>query len=365
MIGKLLAALAVGLCLLVSSAFLVYAQVPAKSLEVAKTTPVENASADLFMTPIHCDSTGNIYFRKYLPTGGLQVPVVRISADGRQTLEFSIASVPGFQGGDTEGFAVGLSGDVVLAVSGEGPNQPTRFAEGYLIRFDGTGALDSIVNLGAAYPLQVALFPNGNLLVSGTKDVHLYGRTQPSVQVGFTELLNSAGAVIKTISLPRDVRPPRLGDPDFQNYEGQFPSEMTLGDAVVGNDGNAYLMRHMMPPIVYVISSDGSLLRMLRLEPPRSNARFASAIQYSPQDGGELAVAFDAKSAGGASAATRIFSIYNAETGQKLANYPATQGVGAALACYTPKGFTFIGWTMQHELALKLVEPAERLPSTN
>jgi hypothetical protein len=324
--------------------------IPRSQLRITGTTVVQGMMAKPTLGPLRCDRQGNVYLRFYAMGAVLGAPVVRISADGEAKQEFSLASVPGFQQASVDAFAVAPDGEVGLAVWGP------KVDDGNILMFktDGTSDSDATINMGPKSTFQMAVFSNGNLLVSGTKGVKLYGRREPSVSAPFNEVLNDAGDVLKDIALPGDYAPPKPSDPAFEKSLKVQPAEITLGDAISGTDGNVYLTRHFGDPTVYVIASDGSLVKKLRLDPPVSGAQSHGGIHFSSE--GRLAMEFtvvDKES----HVSTRVISVYSAETGERLADYETPREVGSGFACYTPNGFTFLGSNEQHQLVINQVRP--------
>lgn len=325
--------------------------VPRLQLRVTNVTVVQGMQAKSTWSPLRCDREGNVYLRFYDMAAIRQAPVVRISSDGEDKQEFSLASVPGSQQAEIETFAVAPDGEVGLAVWGP------KVDDGKILMFksDGTFDSDATIKMGPRNTFQMAIFSNGNLLVSGTKEVGLYGKDQPPISAPFTEVLNDAGDLIKEFTLRGDYESPKPSDPVFEKSLRMQPTEITLGDAVAGADGNVYLTRHFGDPTVYVIAPDGSVVRKLRLV-PASKAQSYSGIHFSSEGGGQLAVQFSMAETGSNTSASLI-STYSAETGQRLMDYEVPHGVGTALACYNSNGFTFVGSNEQHQLAIKEVKP--------
>lgn len=335
-------------------AFGVYARaqspVPESNLRVVDTLPVQGMSPGSTMGTVRCDAEGNAYLRFYNPAALFQAPVVRISADGEGKQQFSLGSVPGFDQAQITSFAIGPNGDVALATLG---GKDANHANIFMFKADGTPDADATIKLGAVNIFQMAIFSNGNLLLSGTREAKLYGKNEPSVSVPFTKVLDDAGEVVKELELPGDYSPPKPSDKTFQKSVGMQPAAITLGDVVAGTDGNVYLTRHYGSPAVYVIAADGSLLRKLTLVPPESSTSLGG-LHYSATGGGQLAMAFLAKHG---DQRVRMISVYSASSGKRLADYLAPREVGSGLACYTPNGLTFIGVTGQGQFAMKEVRP--------
>ncbi len=109
-------------------------------------------------------------------------------------------------------------------------------------------------------------------------------------------------------------------------------------------------------------------MRTLKLIPPSPTASQGGGLHYSDVGGGQLAIVYQTfeesavpKGQGRERPPVRVqtqtVSIYNAQSGERLADYRLPPGIGGALACYTPAGFTFLGSTPQHQLVLKQAKP--------
>jgi hypothetical protein len=326
--------------------------VPRLHLRVVDQTPAQGIDSKPTLSKFVCDSEGNIYFRFYNVSAVLQAPVLRVSSDGQHKQAFSLLAATGFENATITSFAVDQDGRVALAVWGPKVN------DGHILRFksDGTFDSDATIKTGSRNASQIAIFSNGNLLASGTEDLPGGGTTRPRDDVPFTQVLDDVGNVLKDLKLPGDYTPPDPSDPAFKKSFGKQPVEITQGDVVSGGDGYVYLTRRFAEPIVYVIGPDGSLARTLKLAPPEPRARQQGGIYYSAAAGGQLALEFWAKPPG-SDGGVRLISTYNAETGERLADYEAPLGIGRSLACFSPNGFTFLGSSSQHQLTINDVKP--------
>lgn len=321
------------------------APIPQMALRVDDTVAVPSLPSAALGEQLRCDATGDIYLRFYKPENPFEAPIERISADGESRRTFSVAQVPGFENASINDFTVGSDGTVVLGLWGPKPG------EGRLVEFnsDGTFNSDSTIRLGDVAPFQIGLFASGAVLVAGTKETKIY-KNEPALSVPITEVLSPAGHVIKEVTLPDDVKPPKPTDAAFKMATEKMPDEVTLGDDVPGGDGNIYLMRHFGTPVVYVIGPDGSVVRTMHLSAPAKTASEGAIMQYSAA-GNRLAIPFTVTGPDGKSH-SEVISVYDAESGERLFDYHVPAGIGAALACYAANRFTFLGHTSQHHLML-------------
>lgn len=107
-------------------------------------------------------------------------------------------------------------------------------------------------------------------------------------------------------------------------------------------------MRSTADPLIYVISPAGTRLRILVITAPSEKFRPVTMKVA----GGKVVVQFEENHPVGSSAA-QIFSLVDALSGEKIADYLSTPEIGGAFACYTADGFTFLGSkrgqrTLQH-----------------
>lgn len=119
--------------------------------------------------------------------------------------------------------------------------------------------------------------------------------------------------------------------------ENAVPSALSLTSAEPGDDGNIYLIRPSETPSVYVVSPGGSVLRRFRVSPPGEGFR-ATTVKVA---GGRSAVEFYKDNPAGPGS-IYIYSIVDAYTGEKIADYLATTEAGGVWACYSPNGFAFL-----------------------
>lgn len=347
------AILLLGLWAGLSFAFVRTNTVPKLTLRVSDTVAVSGIEAAPAYGAARCDSGGNIYVRFY-QIDALRAPVVRISADGQKQRIFSLNSLPDLQNGYIDDFSVAPDGKVLLAVWGW--DSQAKAGAGYAVSFDRDGSVDRVRELGPGIePFQIAAFQSGGILFAGTRETHVYGKAKPPVEAPITELLPAAGTNAEQIKLPGDVEPPKPTEPDFKTERNRPSGVVTLGDIAAGDDGNIYLARHTVRPTVYVLSSDGGLLRTLHLKPPAADARWES-MKYGDVGGSRLAFVFTELSGSTGSARTpkgAIISVYSATTGERVTDYEVPVTLGEDLACYTASGFTFLGSSPDHRLVIK------------
>ena len=114
----------------------------------------------------------------------------------------------------------------------------------------------------------MAVFPSGNLLISGLEYDH---DRKNSVMWPFTGIFGSDGALLKEVKLEDDdaIHDMALsGDQrvsSFTNPSANHAVEFSKMEA--GADGNIFLMRWLTPAIFYAISPGGAVVRRFTVDP--------------------------------------------------------------------------------------------------
>jgi hypothetical protein len=347
----------------VAKAGLAQEDVPKLSLAVKETIVVNDQRRAPIMEPVRCDSDGNVYFRAYQPPRLLASPVVKVSSDGKTVTHFSLASAPGFtKDAPFATFTISPKGEVFILAFRDKQTLD-------LVAFRNTGEFDYDARLESRFlPAQFAVFPTGELLVTGTEIPPQEGQ-EP--ERAFTALFDRNGKFLTKVSLPDDISlkaPAMSRQPAGSTQqagsslatrartatttqEDDRARPISLGRTEVGDDGNIYVVRAAAKPLVYVLSPDGEVVRRLELTPP------------SPKDkpwtfkvgGGMIAAEWTRASAGVDRDASGI-SLYDEMTGERQTDYALPAEWGGALACYSANGFTFV--TARHgQLALLHAAP--------
>jgi hypothetical protein len=335
-------------------------QVQQHPLRVKTSVPVRGERPGPLMVPLKCDVKGNVYVRGYRPDNIMAAPVVKISPEGERLAVFDVRVAKGFEKGTARDFAIGLRGDVLL-LSYRQANEPS------IVRFRENGEYSTTIDLQPPfYAVQVAAFPSGDFLVSGLK--RSTDSSGPPDQP-YTALYDHSGKLLSEITLPDSGRPKE--QPSASERAGLDPTEeaarpdsktpanspqeidpaVSLGIALVAEDGNLYLLRAAKKPIVYVISPGGELIRRLELVSPGEEFE-VTTLRVA---GGRLLLQFGEVTEG--QSMRQVFSLFDAEDGDHLVNYFTPPEVGGALACYTPNGFTFIASDKNRNMIIQRVTP--------
>ena len=330
----LLVRVALPLALALASQPLTGQDLSASRLRLKDTVPVHSQDLGplILQVPVKCDADANVYLRKYQLTDFEATPIVKISQEGKPEATFEIRSAPGFEKGAAYDFAVGLQGEVYLLAA-------KRIGEWHIVKFNPDGRYDSTFTLEPFLePRQLAVFPSGEFLVSGKE---LSEKDKEPTGKLLTAIYDRLGRLMWEVSLPRDVE---------AGLEEAQAVALSLTTAVAADDGNIYLMRATASPRVYVISPGGSVLRRLVIPPPAEDFRPITMKTA----GGRIAIQFEEDSPAG-TGALELFSVVDAQTGEKFADYLSTPETGGTFACYTPSGFTFLA-TRGEPLRLTIIQ---------
>jgi hypothetical protein len=223
-------------------------------------------------------------------------------------------------------------------------------------RFTADGKLESRTTLDppAILPYQFVVFPSGELLVSGLE--HNHSRRLLSAHTSFTAIYDARGHLLKRLWFAEDAEidaAAEAGDSRYTFAPMAGNRGISSGKARLGSEGNVYLMRRTSPATVYVISASGELARTLKIE-PENFGQMPSDMQVAD---GRIAMEFSLHCSSDRCEGVS-FTIADATTGQKLANYAANNVYGE-FACYSanPERFTFL---LTDEKELQMVQAAAK-----
>jgi len=296
-----------------------------------------NADEMSTMSPDRCDADGNVYMRPYgmgFKFGWGQI--LKFNPKGELTVTFSPQA--GFL--PSQFFVAGDGTVYVLAVdqkqlADDGDKDSRRAPDNYILRYRSDGTFDGKTKLDAKFipSGSFVVFPSGEILVSAIEAATGVGQP-PSTP--FTSLFDQNGAFVKKISGKEDEWIAKAVEShDTAKVvpgHGANPA-VAMGQAIIGSDGNAYVMRKTLPAVVYVISSGGSLVRTLTLssgDPPK----FPSILL---ENRGQLAIVF--QNAGPSEPRLKLFET---GTGKEIQTVNVQPRFGAGAACFNPPNFTFV-----------------------
>jgi hypothetical protein len=290
-----------------------------------------------------CDDTGDIYVRfmdaemNKMYHGITKIPIEKINPDGSVAATFRITDVsPDIWGKD---FFV--SGDGQVYQAGFMPDSAVYVAE-----FANSGSLKSKIRLSSTgfVPYQIVAFRSGEFLLSGTTG--LSNGYRP-----FTGVFDAHGKLVKEIYEPEDEdsrRRAEAGEPDFvpdgTNSGNAF---VWHGDAALGSDGNAYLLRAASPALIYVISPKGQVVRKLRIDAPDAGL-VAESIESAH---GKLAISF--LNRGMITGTLKVVDLQGASIATYSSDNLRTPGLPG---CYVSGGFIFLDDDPDHNLYLRRAE---------
>jgi hypothetical protein len=337
-----------------ASSLCLHAQdVPKLALSVKEKVPVAAGLVRyLATTPPICDGAGNIYIQVAEPAPAVNraQPVTRISADGKHLTTFSLNSVPGISPQSSiDSYAVTPRGEVfVLAHDG-------RASEFIIFRDD--GQFDSANKLDLyIYSAHFAVFPTGEFLVRG---IEASGPSRERQRTPSTALLDRNGRFLKEVTLPDEIpfksRAEFNDREEFRKQDRAAKEAVWFSQAFSADDGNVYLVRPARPLSVDVISPGGEIVRRLSLKPPDPSFQVGS-LKVA---GGKVVVEYFQKTPGDSQnrISNLTYSVFDAESGEKVYDYYWPTEPAGFFACYTPNYFTFLA---VGEDGLSLIHAAPR-----
>jgi len=303
-----------------------------------------------FMNPSKCDADDNLYIRKYAMDRPLLSPVAKINREGKRTALFDPVAFSQLQLDRADAFSPALDGGL-YQIASAGILKPQI----YVILFSFDGSPSSPIRLDADFePYQFALFPSGNLLVSGMQR-DLWNKSDPGRP--FTAVFSADGRLQAQLSLepplgPAETQGKSAGKATAKATRVDTPKSapsLDLSDAEVGSDGNIYALRRSSPALVYVISPAGKIVRTLKVSAPVAGV-MPEAFHVSKN---RMAVSFwndDDQS--------RVVVVSDAQTGQGIATYSGSAELGQSFACYSADDgvFTFLHLGEKNELEVVRAE---------
>ena len=119
----------------------------------------------------------------------------------------------------------------------------------------------------------LAVFKSGEYLVVGLAES--IGERAPHLRTPLTAVFARDGRLVKKIYEPQDedARQKAEGsDPKYLRCCSDSGNEFVgwNADVAAGSDGNVYLMHGTSPPLIYVISPAGDVVRKFRIDPGNS-----------------------------------------------------------------------------------------------
>ena len=306
-------------------------------------------AVELFYEPLRCDSNGNIYFETdaYGASG-----IHKLAPNGERLAVFQPGANPEFKKIDSTGyFAVADNGELYELVF---PHEINR----YVFVYKSDGSYKRAIKLEPGFPWMpssVAVFPAGNLLVSGLE----YDREPTGAMWPFTGIFSSDGTLLKEVKLEDDETLRDLAAAgDARVSSSRNPSAnhaIDFSKMEAASDGNVYVMRWITPAIFYAISPGGEVVRRFTVDPGDSGYRPVS-MHVSDSRIAVLFIEPQTK--------VNVVKVVDLE-GHDLATYTEASAqqksglLGTAFACYTlnPERFTFLVSDDDNKLRVQVAEP--------
>jgi len=313
---------------------------------VAKNRIPTNVAFDeprSYALPTLCDQQGRIYVK--LVKSGMVGPLLRLSSKGLLEAEF-----------DTTGelvniYAARRNGGVAMVRT----DPHTKFVD----NFGPDGTRESSVPLERPpvpfFPMQIAVFPSGEILVAGLQ-------YHPGYKAS-TAVYDPAGHLVKQFTLDGDAEREHAiatGDPKDSRGSRASNEAVSRSVAITGDDGLVYLMRATSPATVYAISAGGEVVRTIVVSAP-FDAAFPSFGLRAVKN--KLAVSFyrhcDDTFGGGCRG--KAYTVVDATTGKKLADYETEEETNGPIACYAPDPDRFFAFSIAADKHhLEIVEAGPR-----
>jgi len=299
-----------------------------------------------FALPTDCDEQGRSYVKLVKPVPGMVGPLLRLSSKGVLEAEF-----------DTDGavmnlYAVRPNGGVAMVHVDGGTKVVDNFGR--------DGKRESSVPLERPpipfFPMQIAVFRSGEMLVAGLQ-------YHPGYKAG-TAIYDPAGHLVKQFVLDGDAEIEHaieVGDARYARAPGEGNEAVTRSVAITGDDGFVYLMRATSPATVYVISSGGEVIRKIVVNAPTDKALPDFGIRVVKN---RLAIKFSRECDDPvifSSCRGTVYTVVDATTGQKLADYETEDETAGPIACYAPDPDRFSTFSIgAGEHRLEIVEAAPK-----
>lgn len=330
--------------------------------------------------PLECDASGNIYetLAKIEPSSPVVEPktVVGIFPSSKKVIQYTLPSVSGYRPLVVWSFGVGPGGKVyVLANTAREESDGTKLKPTwFVVEYNDDGTVDSRFTVRneqgkRLQPLRMAVFGDGNLLLSGTTVLDAGMGT-------FADIFDRQGTFITSLKLgeammrgksesadepsglltkfePAPEEPPRAGQVTAGAKNPVAFESSTL--TVSSQDGNIYALQGTSETTLNVISPAGDVVRQYHLKPPE--------LRLSPLQMGQAGVGYlfiyyswlPFPNAPNTAPKASYLEVLNSQTGKTAALYRLPKGEGgfAIPACaVSPDDFEFLGASKDNHLEI-------------
>jgi len=294
-----------------------------------------------FALPTDCDEQGRLYVKLVKPGTAMDGPLLRLSAKGVLEAEFDTSDEL------VNKYAVRPNGGVAMVRLDGATKIVDNFAP--------DGKRESAVRLERPptpfFPSQIAVFHSGEILLAGVQ-YHDGGKAS-------TAIYDPTGHLLKQFVLDGDAeieRAVEVGDARYTRSPGGGNEAFSRSVAISGDDGLVYLMRATSPATVYVISAAGEVVRKIVVSAPTDKGLPDYWIGVAKN---KLAVRFrrgcddalDLNSCEGT-----VYTVVDATTGKRLADYAAENDASGMTACYAPDPDRFITYSVSGQNHLEIVQ---------
>jgi hypothetical protein len=304
------------------------------SLHVTKKFKVENEMAPLTLRPYFCDGNDHVYYRKYIVGTTFRAPIEKVEQKSARVIgTFKLPPAPKGNEFNARDFFVSTDGTVTALAWIPATTQV------YMVRFNSAGEPGNATKLEGDFQPEgpIAVFPSGDVLVTGFEA----NLAEPRSRL-FSAIFSSDGKLVKRVEFPSDRKVETMAKQHDPSVSPTLAPQLNLavsdGRILVGADGNAYLMRPLNPPEIYVVNSTGEVIRTFVVK-TNSNLPVSTMVEHD----GKIGLLFKERQMKGPS---RI-EMVDASTGEPIASYDGDEHLGAALACYNGEYFTYLGAEQQ------------------
>lgn len=319
-------------------------------LTAVETIPAKSEVATGF-ADLTCDEDGNLYL-------GLADPgataIRKLNAKGELAAVFKPYANPDIEVYGAGSYTISPDGDLYMWV---GSRRDRVF---YVLVFGADGNYKTKIKVDPGFPwvpASVAVFRNGNLLMTGQE----YDRDVGRPMLPFTAIFRSDGKLLKEVTLEDDTHiheMAKVRDPKVTSAADPTSNRaVAWGQVQSAKDGYIYVMRWLSPALFYVISPGGEVVRRFTVD-PGSAGSMPITMHIS---GNRIAVLF--RESGSNQKQMKVVDL----NGEELATYdvapsdPKTESatLGSAFTCYSmrPERFTFLVTDEDHRIQLRIAEP--------
>lgn len=335
---------------------------PAGTMEFSAPLPLGVAAGT------QCDTNGNIYLqiapsyqdmmRLIRNREPLNLPLTKLVVGSQEVVTFRASSPQGYTRFSSRAFYVTPRGEVdglgQACEQGSDCKRPDDLT--WLVTaYNDDGSVGDVVKLrprlsadAFLFLSSFAAFPDGNLLVAGeaqTRD----GGTKP-----YTAVFGRAGDFLADVTLPHDVSAPSpkpvlekgpvtkappagrsaSAEARAEKAATQMNRAVVEGRMVGSPDGTVYLLRAGSPERLYVIGSDGRVLREQDIKTIRPGL---TPLNVSVNGQGELVIFYTHISTAKDSSQYEALVLVDPQTGKVISTYKVPPKAGAP-ACMTSQG---------------------------